>query len=314
MTLIKCNECGCDISDRAKVCPHCGSSNLRPTNDRRKLSKIIVCSLLILLTVVCVYFAFNAIETFTHFWARWGFNLEWFITSVSLLLGMVVCLWGIVRVLKPLKRSARYIIYGIGALVLVMAITRFAERYISLVRPCVIFEEQYCNSGVVDNLQGKFIKVDGDEVFCEIKGKSVTFIVDNIVKSTNEISDISDNGIFTVKVDSESLLNIFGDKISEYFTKIELNGNDSTKEYGLMRFCPNRYDREFIIDYSAVIKTSGSASYNSNPYSALSSITKGVHDGAYEAARNAINGISINRPRYYRVEITKTIHSHVFSD
>ena len=27
MALIKCNECGKEISDKAKVCPHCGFEN-----------------------------------------------------------------------------------------------------------------------------------------------------------------------------------------------------------------------------------------------------------------------------------------------
>ncbi|MBI5037750.1 MAG: zinc-ribbon domain-containing protein [Candidatus Kerfeldbacteria bacterium] len=45
MALIKCSECGKDISDQAEACPHCGNP-LRPivvqaTSKRWKLAKLI---------------------------------------------------------------------------------------------------------------------------------------------------------------------------------------------------------------------------------------------------------------------------------
>ena len=46
MALIKCNECGKEISDRAKVCPHCGFENritFCPECNKKLSSNVSVC-------------------------------------------------------------------------------------------------------------------------------------------------------------------------------------------------------------------------------------------------------------------------------
>ena len=44
MALIKCYECGKEISDKAPSCPHCGAPKLVATNKKVKTKKSLVFS------------------------------------------------------------------------------------------------------------------------------------------------------------------------------------------------------------------------------------------------------------------------------
>lgn len=54
MALIKCPECGKEISDKAKKCPNCGYKIKNGFIDRRKMRIIIVAIFLVLVTLICV--------------------------------------------------------------------------------------------------------------------------------------------------------------------------------------------------------------------------------------------------------------------
>lgn len=45
MAIVKCAECGADISDTAKACPHCGAPAKKAIKKSQRLAKIIVLTL-----------------------------------------------------------------------------------------------------------------------------------------------------------------------------------------------------------------------------------------------------------------------------
>ncbi len=57
MTMIKCSECGKEISAKAKKCPHCGASNkISKSRKQNKYIKIIITILIILcITIIALF-------------------------------------------------------------------------------------------------------------------------------------------------------------------------------------------------------------------------------------------------------------------
>lgn len=64
MALIKCSECGKQISDKAKKCPHCGSSNKIQSRkkDNKNILPIIICLLLAFLLIGGGIFAYQVLK------------------------------------------------------------------------------------------------------------------------------------------------------------------------------------------------------------------------------------------------------------
>ncbi len=58
MALIKCRECGKQISDKAKTCPHCGVKNSSGMSTKKK-NIIITCSLIVIVVVVAMILIFK---------------------------------------------------------------------------------------------------------------------------------------------------------------------------------------------------------------------------------------------------------------
>lgn len=54
MAMIKCPECGVEISDKAKKCPHCGYP-IKKSKGRR-ISQIIICTLVVIIVIIIVLF------------------------------------------------------------------------------------------------------------------------------------------------------------------------------------------------------------------------------------------------------------------
>lgn len=57
MSLIKCSECGKEISDKAKVCPNCGAP-IKEGEFHKELSlaKKIAIAIVIILAIITIYF------------------------------------------------------------------------------------------------------------------------------------------------------------------------------------------------------------------------------------------------------------------
>ena len=62
MALIKCSECGKEISDKAKVCPHCGTkykreneNEIKTKNEFDKIKKSNNYSIVVVISNVCPY-------------------------------------------------------------------------------------------------------------------------------------------------------------------------------------------------------------------------------------------------------------------
>ena len=64
MALIKCSECGKQISDKAKKCPHCGASNKIQSRkkDNKNILPIIICLLLACLLIGGGIFAYQVLK------------------------------------------------------------------------------------------------------------------------------------------------------------------------------------------------------------------------------------------------------------
>lgn len=64
MALIKCSECGKQISDKAKKCPHCGASNKIQSRkkDNKNILPIIICLLLAFLLIGGGIFAYQVLK------------------------------------------------------------------------------------------------------------------------------------------------------------------------------------------------------------------------------------------------------------
>lgn len=59
MALIKCNECGKEISDGAKICPHCGSQTEKYKKEKAKKVKVITIGAIILISIIGVTIGFG---------------------------------------------------------------------------------------------------------------------------------------------------------------------------------------------------------------------------------------------------------------
>lgn len=59
MALIKCNECGKEISDKAKVCPHCGTKYKSENENDRKGFPTSVMFILIVIFVAVIFIIMN---------------------------------------------------------------------------------------------------------------------------------------------------------------------------------------------------------------------------------------------------------------
>lgn len=59
MALINCPECNKEISDKAKVCPHCGYES-NPTMDIKKNTIIIIVSVVVLIACIILFDYFSA--------------------------------------------------------------------------------------------------------------------------------------------------------------------------------------------------------------------------------------------------------------
>ena len=59
MALVKCKECGNDISTEAKTCPKCGAKNEKPANAGTALAFIVI-------AIIMLYGAFNMSSTTTQ--------------------------------------------------------------------------------------------------------------------------------------------------------------------------------------------------------------------------------------------------------
>ena len=51
MALIQCNECGKEISDQAKVCPHCGAKTIKAKESKQNISKTLIIIAIIILVI-----------------------------------------------------------------------------------------------------------------------------------------------------------------------------------------------------------------------------------------------------------------------
>ena len=64
MALIKCSECGKEVSDKAKKCPHCGASN-KIQNGKKGNTNIlhIIIGILLAVLLICgVIFAYQVLK------------------------------------------------------------------------------------------------------------------------------------------------------------------------------------------------------------------------------------------------------------
>ena len=59
MALIKCSECGKEISDKAKVCPHCGTKYKSENENDRKGFPTSVMFILIVIFVAVIFIIMN---------------------------------------------------------------------------------------------------------------------------------------------------------------------------------------------------------------------------------------------------------------
>lgn len=59
MALIKCNECGKEISDKANICPNCGISLKKENLNKNKIIKIFSDILIILLLLLFLWFTLS---------------------------------------------------------------------------------------------------------------------------------------------------------------------------------------------------------------------------------------------------------------
>lgn len=74
MALMKCPECGSDISEKAKICPHCGYKNKR--FNKKKLIKIILIIIAILAIIQCASWVKHRISIPKE--SPFGNDLEYF--------------------------------------------------------------------------------------------------------------------------------------------------------------------------------------------------------------------------------------------
>lgn len=59
MSMIKCSECGKDVSDKASTCPSCGTplSAKAAPKPKKRIKKIIVTVIVILVIIISIYTA-----------------------------------------------------------------------------------------------------------------------------------------------------------------------------------------------------------------------------------------------------------------
>lgn len=63
MAMIKCRECGKEISSRAEACPHCGAKTRFGMNENDKKQASVAAVILILVSVVGTIIFFSALMT-----------------------------------------------------------------------------------------------------------------------------------------------------------------------------------------------------------------------------------------------------------
>lgn len=88
MALIKCVECGADISDKAEICPHCGCPILDSVENKRKIVKrkikrIVITIIAIMVVCGIVFCSITGIKLYNKKVGYYN-NLKWGITSAQL--------------------------------------------------------------------------------------------------------------------------------------------------------------------------------------------------------------------------------------
>lgn len=90
MGLIKCKDCGAEISEDCTTCPNCGANILKQTNPN--LQKQVGCLMVIPLSIIVIVSIWTIIDGAS--------GLLLFITIVSIIGGAIGILYGISQMLK----------------------------------------------------------------------------------------------------------------------------------------------------------------------------------------------------------------------
>ena len=90
MGLIKCKDCGAEISEDCTTCPNCGANILKQTNPN--LQKQVGCGMVILWSIPVIMSIWAIIDM--------GSGLPLFIAIVSIIGGAIGILSGISKMLK----------------------------------------------------------------------------------------------------------------------------------------------------------------------------------------------------------------------
>lgn len=296
MALIHCNECGKEISDQATVCPNCGAKTQTWFNNqqlkkikRKNIWNIVTIAFLSLITLACFGFTFVFLYTTLHFMK----SGEMITQKLPLILLMILCIIASVVICKYISKKstvkiqrtilAVYCVYILGAILF------FSIGFITEVKPCWDFQKLYCNENAIENLQDK--EISWGDIKLTFEGNDITFVgKDNQV--TLPIDTISEDGTISVKVTPEQLAAVFGDfkgyfkgekvsdkwyDIDKYTSCLSLSPWQSHKKYNI--FYSGYYAREPEIIYKGTLDLSPT----------FIGITQGIQEGAYAAARSAIN-------------------------
>lgn len=123
MALIKCRECGKDISDKSNVCIHCGCpiNNKKIENDKNKLLFIkiwfIVCS------ITCIFISLlNFLNIFNIFDSKLSFGRV--TINVMGILALLLASSYLV-LLRTFKKNSLYVLLGINLLIFIYNIFNF---------------------------------------------------------------------------------------------------------------------------------------------------------------------------------------------
>lgn len=114
MALIKCHECGKEISDSAEQCPHCGCKTKRGTTVSKAkglmASYVIVLALMIVGVVLFFTSMYDLQDHSSYFWnsGSWRHDEDTIFAIIKLLLGIGFVIGGIIDMVR-IRNQANYL-------------------------------------------------------------------------------------------------------------------------------------------------------------------------------------------------------------
>ena len=300
MELIKCKECGHEVSDKASVCPNCGAPLvIDETNKEEVFSEVpqkekwwkrfftrkillLICILIALVGIGSVYFDnpkyFTGYSNSQETW--WGDNaFQYFVEPLLFVMlgGLIVALIiSIVCYLLSKKHIGRMLV-GVVLVGVVTGATICVEEFVYHSRLGKALDKTIYRYSDINNIRetiggtiwrNSFPSQNESkvEIYFSHDGSSAKFIIDGNESDYEKPTDISNEDIIDNK----------GNSIQ--YIIVSFSKGTLALPYNI-----SGYEAKFI---PIIMKPK--VSYYGNPYASLSSITVGVQDGAYSAAREAL--------------------------